>query len=122
MLGEAIYSLLKTTYPKTFPVRAAQETPTPYLVYKFISNVPEDIKDGASELDTYRLQLTCYADTYRECHTILEDIRTNILDRYRGVVAGVNIDKIIFSNEIDLFENESEFHQLDHDYIIRVKR
>jgi len=119
MIGKVIAALL-TPLGKTYPMRAKQGQAAPYMVYTVISDRPTDTKEGPSELDVKRVQIDTYAATYAECMTLMASVRSTI-DRYRGTVQSVVVDKIVFENEQDFYDNEAELYRRSQDYFIRIK-
>ena len=92
---------------KIYPQNAPQGTNYPYAVYTFISDVPTDDKDGTSDLDTWRLQISAWG-TGAEVEALIASYRST-LDRYRGTNSGNVIDKIIFAGINDLFSEDSRY-------------
>ena len=120
MIGKVIKSLIGAL-GKVYPLRAEQGSAPPYIVYNIVSNTPTNTKDGVSELDVWRVQIDVFGTTYAECVSLSDSIRTT-LDRYRGTVASVDVDKIVFENENDGFDDEAEYYHRSQDYFIREKR
>ena len=119
MIGKVLYSLasdIVTLYPQ----RVTQGDSSPYGVYKKISDKPTDTKDGASTLDVDRVQIDIITSTYAEGVSLSDSLRSAI-DRYRGVVMGVTVDKIVFEDERDMYDNEAEKYMRSQDYFIRLK-
>jgi len=126
MIQEAIYTLLKGSYPDTFPNKAPQDHQVPYQVYRFVSVVPHHTKSGVSTVDTYRMTISVYSTDYNTMVTRSAGIRTIIDGIHSQTVDGELIDSIIFDDYTDLFdgseEDSNEIYQRDTDYIIRYKR
>lgn len=119
MIGKVIYSLLSGV-GSVFPTRAPQGQAFPYIVYHVISDAPTDTKDGASELDVARVQISVFASTYASAVSLSDSIRSTI-DRYRGTVESVVVDKIVFENEMDNYDEDAEVYHRSQDYFIRIK-
>ena len=120
MIGKVIKSLIGSL-GTVYPLRAEQGAAAPYIVYNVISNNPTDTKTGASLLDTWRVQIDVYGSTYAQCVSLSDSIRTT-LDRYAGTVQTVKVDKIVFENENDGFDDDAEYYHRRQDYFIREKR
>lgn len=74
----AITNLVGTRYYNSI---LNQNETFPALTYKIVSVEPTDTKDGASDYDTYRVQINCYSTTGAGAETLYEAVRT-ALDRY----------------------------------------
>lgn len=119
-IGKTIVSLTTgINSGKIYPQVVPQDTDYPYAVYSIISDVPANTKDGVSELDTYRLQISIWGDG-PTVETLLASYRST-LDRYRGTNSTNVIDKIIFDGVNDLFDEESRYMGKAIDFLIRVK-
>lgn len=119
MIGKAIANLLLSV-GTAYPMKAPQTTALPYIVYHVISNDPTDTKDGVSELDVARVQIDSYAATYSAAATLSDSVRST-LDRYSGTVQSIVIDKIVFENENDIYDEDAECYRRSQDYFIRIK-
>lgn len=61
---------------RIYPMRAPEEVNTfPLIVYQKINNAPVNSLDGDSNLDEVRIQLTCWADTYKQAQDLAEAVR-----------------------------------------------
>ena len=119
-LSDSIVSLTSAINSgKIYPQNAPQGTEYPYAVYTFISDTPTDDKDGASDLDTWRLQISVWG-AGASVQSLVDSYRST-LDRYRSSNSGNNIDKIIFAGANDLFSEDSRYTGKAIDFKIRVK-
>lgn len=119
MIGKVIESLLSSTVD-IYPIRAIEGKAVPYAVYSVVSNAPTNTKQGVSRLDVVRVQIDVYSNLYSQCVSLSDSIRT-ALDRYAGTVSTVVVDKIVFENETDGFDDEAEYYRRTQDYFIRIK-
>lgn len=126
--GKVIYNLLHANSSivavvgtRIFPNRRLQETDFPAITYQDISNSPLNTKDGPSKLDTQRVTVHVWSKEYTQAHAIANLVRTT-LDRYRGLNNGVDVDKIIYADQADMYEDWSEVNHIAIDFLIRVKR
>jgi len=128
-LGKLTYSLLSadatiSSYVgnKIFPVQIPQNTQHPAIVYQHDSQVPTNIKDGPSPLDTVGLSIVIYATTYDDAQAIAGRVRT-MLDHYQGTTAGVTVNRISFGGQSDNdFIEEYGFFVIEQSYQARLKR
>jgi len=119
-LGKAIHEIIKACEADCYPSVAPNNATEPYIVYSIISNVPEDTKQGVSELDIIRVQVDIYADEYEDAHTLALSVRS-AMDRRHGTIRGNIINTIIFDGESDMQESEAELYRVTQDYFIRLK-
>lgn len=130
--GKVIYEILSndagvTTLVSTriFPIVAPQETVLPYVVYNLVSNAPTNTKDGASESDTFRVQIDSYAKTNSVKSGALligeidEAIRT-ALDRNVGTHNGVKVIGLSFLNQNEGFEPTNDIFRKSTDYQLMI--
>ena len=126
--GKAIFGILSAdagvsaiVSTRIYPDIAAQGTALPFVVYNLTRLVPSDTKSGVSQLDEERYDLTCVSDLYSESISLSEDVRT-ALDRYNGVVNGVNVQSIQFTDFETDFNDANEVYIATVEIVIRVKR
>lgn len=128
MTAKVIYNLLSTSSvisalvsDRIFPQRRLQESELPAITYQMISTSPLNTKDGVSLLDTERFSVNVFSKSFDNAFNIAEQIRLR-MDRFRGILESVNVDKIIFADQNDLYEDWSEVHHIVLDFTIRIKR
>jgi hypothetical protein len=147
--GAIIYPLLRSygsltelvESTKFFAVRAQQPTTTPYLVYREISSVPlntkGDSQDNAADprirqrsiLDTSRVQISVFGDTYLEAENIAVKVR-EALDREWGTVISpyendIYVDSLVYESCVDDYDDDAGNRgvYVKHlDFIIRINR
>jgi len=128
--GAIIYPLL-TNYAdltalvpatKIFAIRGQQPTGGPYIVYREISSVPLDTKGDSisvdadprikqrSILDTSRVQISAFAETYLEVENIAVEVR-NALDREWGAVPSpytsqISLDSCVYESSVDDYDDD----------------
>lgn len=83
---------------RIYPDMATQDTAFPFVVYTIEATGPSDTKDGTSKLDTVDFAVMAYAKTYTSAQDIAAACRT-ALDRYKGTVNGIVVDRIRFSDQ-----------------------
>lgn len=126
MVGRVIQYLLSNDadvsgQATVHPQKVKQGTTGSTVVWNIISTEPTDDKNGASTLDVIRVQIDCYASLYITAENIAGYVRA-ALDRQSGIIAGMNIDKIIFETQRDAFDEDSEEHRIFQEYRVRLKR
>jgi len=70
---------------------APQETATPFIVFNIEGVDHTFTKSGVSTIDTFRIDIDCYADTLAAAETLKNQVRT-ALDNYTGTINGVVVD------------------------------
>lgn len=124
---KAVYSILindsnvtALVSTKIYPTFIPENIIFPAVVYRITEKQPLDTKDGVyGSVDTLLIEV--YDKGGAQTVSIADTIRT-ALDRYRGTVEGVVIDKIIYEGESDemLIPELALFH-LSQNYRIRVR-
>ncbi len=109
----AFASVGDRVYPKKLP-----ENPVyPAIVYHRISTVREHSHDGSSSLAAARFQFDIYARSYVAARDAAEALRS-ILDGFRGVVAGVDINGAFNEDEDDGYDDDIQIYWFRQDYRI----
>lgn len=124
---KAVYSILANDANVTaevgtriYPTFIPENISFPAIVYRITEKEPQDTKDGViGSIDT--LTIDIYHNRAEETIDIADVVRT-ALDRYRGTVQSVVIDRTIYEGESDeiLIPELALFH-LSQTYRIRVK-
>lgn len=124
---KAVYSILSNDAnvtavlgTKLYPTFVPENIQFPALIYRITEKQPQDTKDGViGSVDTLLIEL--YDERAERLVDTADTIRT-ALDRYRGTVAGVAIDRTIYEGASDevLIPELALFH-LTQQYRIRVK-
>jgi len=124
---KAVYSILANDSTVTaalgtrlYPTFVPENIKFPALIYRITEKQPQDTKDGViGSVDTLLIEL--YDERAERLVDTADTIRT-ALDRYRGTVADVAIDRTIYEGASDevLIPELALFH-LTQQYRIRVK-
>tara|TARA_R100000773_G_C4218366_1_gene116848 strand:- start:1053 stop:1472 length:420 start_codon:yes stop_codon:yes gene_type:complete len=137
-VGKAIFDILTNisavlsivsdsgTDPRIFPSRFdfPKTVKTPYITYQVVSDEPNNTKNGASTYDYVTVQINLYSTSYSLLITLAEKIRGNI-DYVSGTFQGVEVDKIFFQNQNELFDDsagQQGFYGIAQDYRFNIKR
>jgi len=124
MISRALYSLLGTKgvltafSNKVYPIRTPDGIVPPFAIYAF-DTIPENTKDSCT-LDIHDLYFTIFAKTYESGVTLAETLRA-ALDRYTGTVSSEIIDKIMFQDYREGFDEAAKLFQFDQQYKVRNK-
>lgn len=110
-LDQAIHALLVADSAVTaivgtriYPIRAPDNAVLPMLTYQRVSNVKEHYvsRETATFTDTI-FQIDCWvkqSDTIGVLRNLATAVRT-VLDDYRGITSGIDIQGILSDNEFD---------------------
>lgn len=78
-----------------------EETGYPRAVLQVISGDVDVTNDGPSGLESARVQIDCYGETYKSAQALSEAI-LSVLSGYRGIVSGVRIHGGFVDSKRDL--------------------
>jgi len=107
---------------RIFPVRIPQSNKVyPAIVFDRMNTLPTDTKDGTSSLDTHKLVLHLWGQSYAELKDLATKVRT-ALDRKSLSLFGINVDSIIFVDDKDGFSDNIDLNHLMQEYKIRERR
>lgn len=124
--GKIIYGLLANDATigvgsRVYPLMRPQGTALPAIVYEEYAANPADTKDGVSEVDAIRVEITVIAATYPQARSIIGAVRAKI-DRYKGTVGDVVTDGIKYIDTQDLpVSRDTDAFKVVSDYQIRIK-
>jgi hypothetical protein len=99
-------------YPLTIP----DKEPLPAVTYFIVSDVPEHAMGADADIETIRLQISCWADDYDAAKAIEVQVKT-ALSRYRGG----NIKDCFFDNSLDLYDGNEDIYHIPIDFIVFFK-
>lgn len=119
-VGKVIKSLLNTAGINCYPESAPQQVTGDIVVYSGISDVPTTSKGNTSKVDTYRVQVNSYSNTYAKVVLLAGYVRT-ALDNKSGTIGGLAVDGIYFNNQQGGFELEPNNYVITQDYMVRIK-
>ena len=129
MIGKVIYGRLTTDTTITnicglniFPDIAPQNVQYPFMVYTIVNSLPVDFKDGQSNLEEITLQVDVYTQNYDDTQ-ILSNLIRNRLDRFVGIVEGVEVQSIKYmSATSQVFNAELSVYWMSIDFMVKMKR
>ena len=97
-----------------------QEKDMPAIVLSIVGNQPYDTKDGSSEIDRVRMQITAVGRTQSQCIDLSRKIRNAIDHSAYSTSVGVRIEGIRFESQTSLYEFERNVPMVANDYVLRV--
>jgi hypothetical protein len=129
MIGKLIYSRLSTdgeilayVGSKIYPDIVPQNVQYPFVVYTIVNSLPVDFKDGQSNLEEITLQIDVYTQNYDDTQ-ILSNLIRNRLDRFVGIVEGVEVQSIKYmSATSQVFNAELSVYWMSIDFMVKMKR
>lgn len=129
MIGKLIYSRLSTdgeilayVGSKIYPDIVPQNVHYPFVVYTIVNSLPVDFKDGQSNLEEITLQVDVYTQNYDDTQ-ILSNLIRNRLDRFVGIVEGVEVQSIKYmSATSQVFNAELSVYWMSIDFMVKMKR
>jgi hypothetical protein len=129
MIGKLIYSRLSTdgeilayVGSKIYPDIVPQNVQYPFVVYTIVNSLPVDFKDGQSNLEEITLQVDVYTQNYDDTQILSNFIR-NRLDRFVGIVEGIEVQSIKYmSATSQVFNAELSVYWMSIDFMVKMKR
>lgn len=97
-----------------------QEQSMPAIVLSVVGNRPNHSKDGTSEVDEIRMQVTAIGRTQSQCVELSRKIRAAIDQADGGTFAGVAVQSIYFDQQVGLYEFERNVPMVANDFTVRV--
>jgi hypothetical protein len=129
MIGKLIYSRLSTdgailayVGSKIYPDIVPQNVQYPFVVYTITNSIPVDYKDGQSNLEEISLQIDVYTQNYDDTQDLANLIR-NRLDRFVGIVEGVEVQSIKYTaSDSQVYNAELSVYWMSVDFLAKMKR
>jgi hypothetical protein len=129
MIGKLIYSRLSTdgailayVGSKIYPDIVPQNVQYPFVVYTITNSTPVDYKDGQSNLEEIELQIDVYTQNYDDTQDLSNLIR-NRLDRFVGIVEGVEVQSIKYTaSDSQVYNAELSVYWMSVDFLAKMKR
>ena len=104
-----------------YPIIRQETNDLPAVVYELYDVEPVDSKGLAPTVDVWDCDITAFAETYTECETLSEAVRT-ALDRQSGTQGSTTVDDCW----VDGYDTEpyqtNEIFALTYSFKIRAKR
>jgi hypothetical protein len=127
MVGKVIYNLLSNSAEltslignKIFPSVSINEKAVNYIVYQKNGTSPTDCKNSRSTFDILSYEILIYSEKLETLNSIFLAVR-NTLDQYSGVNSGLTIERIIFQDADDDFDETSKIYEKTVNFEVRYK-
>lgn len=105
---------------RIYPQELPQKPTLPALTYNQISAVRVRELAGPAGKARRRIQIDCWASTYKGAHALADAVRQT-LEPFYGSMANTEVGSIMLDNEFDLFEEEAGvtgIYRVMQDYLI----
>lgn len=122
-IGKAIFELLTDIgglSTRITPLRVSQGSDYPAATYHITDDEPQNTKTSLAGIEICSIELNIYATTYLAACTTASAVRA-VLDGHRDTTAGVVIDQLLFTSEMDQYDNNEEKYIKEQTYDIRIK-
>jgi hypothetical protein len=118
-----VYAVLGS---RIYPAIVPEKTLLPCARILKLATEPNETKSGPSEHDFLHIQISVYAETYKQAETANERIRA-VLDSFYGVVTTSDsvahlIGRIVFQDSSDQYDDRPAVFHVASDYLCRVTR
>lgn len=105
---------------RMYPILLPQEPSYPAIVYSLASSTRLHALDGPPGRASHRVQIDCYAETYKEAHQLAAAVRQR-LDGYAGLMGSTEVGYVSLDNEQDLYDDDARVHRVLQDFLISHK-
>lgn len=102
---------------RIFPIKMPDRTAMPAISYARVTGPRVESFQGSSTLAHPLYQIDCWAKTHRQMIDLAAKVR-NSLQGFQGTVASVKIQGILFENDMDLYEEDTETYHRALDFRI----
>lgn len=106
---------------RIFPIRADYKEALPLVIYNIEDVEPTNVKDSNSDLDLVLFTVTLYGNTYAQVAELSGYVR-EALDGFSGTNSGVEVDRIMFDEYTETWDDNAEKPVIIHDYSARILR
>jgi hypothetical protein len=96
---------------------ASQDVKTPYLVYQRISSPRGYTHDGPDGSVEARFQFSFCSEILAGAIAAAEELRL-VLSGFKGTLGTHEVGHAFIDNEVDLYDPDTEIHQVIVDYLI----
>ncbi len=129
--GRAIYNILSNDATlislltesgevKVFPDQMPQRWNYPAVIFSIISTAPNGTKTGVSRFDQVRIQLDCYARTYKAAHALDDAVRLALDRKTPGTYDSVVVMGISYLNSNGSLDKPDNVERVSSDYQVII--
>jgi len=94
---------------RCYPLVAPDLTPTPYIVYSVISNIPQTTLDGPTGTENRRVQFDVWGDTYGAVKALEVTVKSTM---------AASVIRNLPLSTMDMYESETKLYRVTMDYSI----
>lgn len=100
---------------RIYPVMMTQGATMPAIVYNRINTYGEHANQTTATLITSRFRFDCYANTMIEAQDLASKVKTS-LDAFIGTILSVPIEGILYADEFDGYDEDSDLAVVGVDF------
>ena len=109
----AVTAIVGSTTPRIHPVIGPQSEQYPRITYQQISRDSLNMMQGPCGVNTYRMQVNCWARTFEGVRDLAQAVKKSYadggpLDGFRGTSATITVHRIACEDESDFPESPTE--------------
>ncbi len=108
--GSTKITVTSSVSTRIYPLVVPQESKLPVITYTRISGGQQNDLFGYSGIENPRIQIDCWAETYKEVKTIAENVHS--------VLNATTTFKAILISDMDFYENDIEIYRESMDFKI----
>ncbi len=117
VLSAQLVAQVSSVGGRVFPVRAAQDSPYPFLTYNEVSEVNHEAFGVTVNVVHGRWQVSAWGLRYADAK-IAADQAVAALSRYRATVSGLEVMDVFQQSETDLFDTEALVYHVALDFLV----
>ena len=106
--GSTKITVLSSVSTRIYPLIVPQQSAFPVITYARISGGQQNDLFGYSGIENPRIQIDCWAETYKEIKTIAENVHS--------VLSTVTTFRAILISDMDFYENDVELYRESMDF------
>jgi hypothetical protein len=104
-----------------YPIIGAMGAILPFIVYDVVDIEPSPTKDSpTSELDTYTVNISAYADSISGANSIIERFISELDNITPGTIAGINLQSLRIQSRGDDYNDDIETYISTAQYKFRI--
>ena len=108
--GSTKITVLSSVSTRIYPLIVPQESAMPAITYARVSGGQQNDLSGYSNIENPRIQIDCWATSYKEIKTIAENVH--------AVLYAATTFKAILVSDMDLYESDVELYRETMDFKI----
>jgi len=106
--GSSKITVTSSISTRIYPLIVPQQSALPAITYARISGGQENNLSGYSSIENPRIQIDCWAETYKEIKTIAENVHT-VLNTTTTFSAILISDMDFYEDDVELYRESMDF-------------